>query len=41
MLCTHGANKSIILAQILGPYEATLSKFVQISYVSFVHVYKA
>ena len=42
MLRTHGANyKSILFAQILDPYEVTLSEFPQIKRVLFVHVYKA
>ena len=27
---THGANKSILFAQILDPYEVTLREFAQI-----------
>ena len=38
---THGANKSIVFAQILDPYEVTLSEFAQIKCVLFAHVYKA
>ena len=35
----HGANKSILFAQILDPYEATLSEFAQIMRALFAHVY--
>ena len=38
---THGTNKSILSAQILDPYEVTLSKFAQIDDALFAHVYKA
>ena len=41
MLRTHGANKSILFAQILDPYEVTLDEFAQIKDVLFAHVYKA
>ena len=37
---THGANKSILFAQILDPYEVTLDEFAQIKDVLFAHVYK-
>ena len=37
----HGANKSILFAQILDPYEVTRSEFAQIKCVLFAHVYKA
>ena len=36
---THGANKSILLAQILDPYSVTLAEFAQIRRVLFAHVY--
>ena len=36
----HGANNSILLAQILDPYEVTLSEFAQIKRVLFAHVSK-
>ena len=35
----HAANKSILFAQILDPYEVTLSEFAQIKRVLFAHVY--
>ena len=35
----HGANKSILFAQILDPYVVTLSGFAQIKRVLFAHVY--
>ena len=38
---THGANKSILFAQILEPYVVNLSGFAQIKHVFFAHVYKA
>ena len=38
---THGANKSILFAQILNPYEETLREFAQIKDDLFAHVYKA
>ena len=41
MPCLHGANKSILFALILDPYEVTLTKFAQIKRVLFAHVYKA
>ena len=37
----HGANKSILFAQFLDPYEVTLSEFAQTNYGLFAHVYKA
>ena len=38
---THGANKPILFAQILDPYEVTPEEFAQIKDVLFAHVYKA
>ena len=38
---THGANKLILFAQILDPYEVTPKEFAQIKDVLFAHVYKA
>ena len=38
MPSTHGANKSILFAQISDPYEVTLSEFAQIKRVLFAHV---
>ena len=38
---THGANNSILFAQILDPYEVISEGFVQINDVLFAHVYKA
>ena len=38
---THGANKSNLFAQILNPYEVTLSEFAQINDGLFAHVYEA
>ena len=38
---THGANKSILFAQIFEPYLVNLSGFAQIKHVLFAHVYKA
>ena len=38
---THGANKSILFAQILDPYEVTLREFAQIKNGFFAHVYRA
>ena len=38
---THGTNQSILFAQILDPYEVTLTEFAQIKRVLFAHVYKA
>ena len=38
---THGANKSILFAQILDPYEVISEGFAQINDVLFAHVYKA
>ena len=38
---THGANKSILFAQILDPYEVTLDEFAQIKDDLFSHVYEA
>ena len=35
---THGANKLILFAQILDPYEVTLVEFTQIKDVLFAHV---
>ena len=34
-----GANKSILFAQILDPYEVNLDEFAQIKDVLFAHVY--
>ena len=41
MPCTHGANKSILVAQIFDPYEVTLRECAQIKDGLFAHVYKA
>ena len=38
---THGANKSILFAQIFEPYVVNLSGFAKIKHVLFAHVYKA
>ena len=38
---THEANKSILFAQILDPYEVTQREFAQIKEDLFAHVYKA
>ena len=38
---THGANKSILFAQIVDPYEVTLDEFAQIKDALFAHAYKA
>ena len=38
---THGANKSILFAQIFDPYEITLRDFAQIKDDIFAHLYKA
>ena len=38
---THGANKSILFAQILDPYEVTQEEFAQIKDGLFAHEYKA
>ena len=38
---THGANKSVFLAQIFDTYEVTLWGFAQIKDDLFAHVYKA
>ena len=38
---THGANKSILFAQIFNPYGVTQDKFAQIKDILFAHVYKA
>ena len=35
---THGANKSILFAQILDPYEVTLSEFAQIKHQLFAQI---
>ena len=35
---THGANKSIVLDQILDPYEVTLDEFAQIKDVLFAQM---
>ena len=37
---THGANRSILFAQILDPYEVTRDEFAQIKDVLFAHVCK-
>ena len=37
----HGANKSILFAQILHPYEVAMSEFAQIKDDLFAHVYMA
>ena len=36
----HGAKKSNLFAQILDPYEVTLSEFAQIKRVLFAHLYE-
>ena len=41
MARTHGANKLILSAQIIDPYEVTLREFAQINDDLFAHVYKA
>ena len=38
---THGANKLILIAQILVLYEVTLRGFAKIKDNLFAHVYKA
>ena len=38
---THGANKPILFAQIIDPYEVTQREFAQIKDDFFAHVYKA
>ena len=38
---THGANKSILFAQISDKYEVTLREFAQIKDNLFAYVYKA
>ena len=38
---THGANQSILFAQILDPYEVISEGFAQINDALFAHVYKA
>ena len=38
---TYGANKLILFAQILDPYEETLNEFAQRKDVLFAHVSKA
>ena len=38
---THGANKSILFAQIVDPYKVNLDEFAQIKDVLFAHEYKA
>ena len=38
---THGANKSILFAQIFNLYEVTPREFAQIKDDLFAHVYKA
>ena len=38
---THGANKSIVLVQIVDPYEVTQDEFAHIKDVLYAHVYKA
>ena len=37
---THGANKSILFAQSIDPFEVTLDEFAQIKNALFAHVYK-
>ena len=36
---THGANNSILFAQILDPYKVTPDDFAQIKDILFAHVY--
>ena len=40
MPLTHGANKSVLFAQIFDPYEVNLQEFAQIKNGLFADVYK-
>ena len=37
----HGANESVLFAQIFDPYEVTIREFAHIKDDLFAHVYKA